>query len=55
LPGFSQRLVNGNSEEKLEDKYKSRIKTRTGISMSNTNKNSNKLKITCGKEEETQN
>lgn len=49
LPGFSQRLVNGGhgSEEKNDDKYRSRIKTRAGISMSNTNKNANKLKISC--------
>ena len=40
------------SEEKPEEKYRTRIKTRAGISMSNTNKNSNKLKITCGKEDE---
>ena len=54
LPGFSQRLVNGvhGSEEKPEEKYRTRIKTRAGISMSNTNKNSNKLKITCGKDDE---
>jgi hypothetical protein len=47
-------LVNGGhgSEEKPEDKYRTRIKTRAGISMSNTNKNANKLKISCGKEDE---
>ena len=40
------------SEDKPEDKYRKRIKTRAGISMSNTNKNSNKLKISVGKEDE---
>jgi hypothetical protein len=45
--------VNGaGSEEKPEEKYRTRIKTRAGISMSNTNKNANKLKISCGKEDE---
>ena len=53
-PGFSQRLVKGahGSEDKPEDKYRTRIKTRAGISMSNTNKNANKLKISVGKEDE---
>jgi len=44
--------VNGASEEKPDDKYRTRIKTRAGISMSNTNKNANKLKISTGKEDE---
>ena len=54
LPGFSQRLVNGahGSEDKPEDKYRTRIKTRAGISMSNTNKNANKLKISVVKDDE---
>ena len=51
LPGFSQRMVNGE-HDKTEEKYRTRIKTRAGISMSNTNKNQNKLKINTGKDDD---
>jgi len=53
LPGFPQRIVNGDENPKYEDKYRTRVKARTGASLSNTNKdNSKKLRLNGNKDED---
>lgn len=53
LPGFPQRVVNGDENPKFEDKYRTRVKARTGASLSNTNKdNSKKLRLNNGKDDD---
>lgn len=53
LPGFPQRVVNGDEQQKYDDKYRSRVKARTGASLSNTNKdNSKKLRLNNNKDDE---